>query len=139
MLAPIVHVLKPSFLGRHAPAAKPRRLHPTSYLDGLRGVAALFVVFAHYEATYFSFLNPAWHASDDNAGGAQSRNNNVLQLPILRTIYSSRFMVAIFFVISGHVLSQKAIGRSAEAPIFRCQRFFNLESITGNLNTENTR
>jgi hypothetical protein len=138
ILSPILHTLKPSFLGRHAPAAKPRRLHPTSYLDGLRGVAALFVVFAHYEATYFPFLNPAWHASDDNTGGVPSRNNHVLQFPILRTIYSSRFMVAIFFVISGHVLSQKAIGGSAEALIMRCQQFFSLESITGNLNTENT-
>ena len=100
-------IFKPSFLGRND--KKPRKLHSTSYLDGLRGVAALFVVFAHYEATYFPFLNPGWHFPSDT-DGEESINNSILQFPIIRTFYSGRFMVGIFFVISGFVLSQKALG-----------------------------
>jgi hypothetical protein len=59
----ILAALIPSFLGFSSEAAAPRKLQRTSYLDGLRGVAALCVVIAHYEATYFPSLNPAWHAS----------------------------------------------------------------------------
>ncbi|KAH8585898.1 acyltransferase family-domain-containing protein, partial [Bisporella sp. PMI_857] len=117
ILSPILATLKPSFLRRSSHTVEPRRLHRTSYLDGLRGVAALFVVFAHYEATYFPSLNPAWHAgfaADASVGGAEGvehhNNNNFLQLPIVRAMYAGPFMVAIFFVISGHVLSQKALG-----------------------------
>ncbi len=100
-------VFKPSFLGRND--NPPRKLHATSYLDGLRGVAALFVVFAHYQATFFSFLGDGWHVPPDTDGG-ESVNNNILQFPIIRTFYSGHFMVGIFFVISGYVLSQKALG-----------------------------
>ena len=40
----------PSFLqGRHArEQIRPAKLHPTAYLDGMRGLAALFVYFCHY-------------------------------------------------------------------------------------------
>jgi peptidoglycan/LPS O-acetylase OafA/YrhL len=109
--------LQPSFLRRASPTAEPRRLHPTSYLDGLRGVAALFVVFAHYEATNFPSLNPPWHGVDSSNETTQGveppKNDNLLQLPIVRAIYTGPFMVSIFFVISGHVLSQKALGECA--------------------------
>jgi peptidoglycan/LPS O-acetylase OafA/YrhL len=111
MVLSILSSLKPSFL-RPAPTAKRRQLHRTSYLDGLRGVAALFVVFAHYEATYFPSLDLAWHAGC--VVGVESaecqQESSVLQLPIVRGLYNGPFMVAIFFVISGHVLSQKALG-----------------------------
>ena len=118
LFSPILASLKPSFLRSPSPTTKPQQ-HRTSYLDGLRGVAALFVVFAHYEATYFPSLNPAWHAGDASVvEGAQAvtpnKNNNLLQLPIIRAIYTGPFMVAIFFVISGHVLSQKALGKSPD-------------------------
>ncbi|RDW85201.1 hypothetical protein BP6252_02791 [Coleophoma cylindrospora] len=110
--APTVHrsflaALKPSFLGRRH--LKPRTLYPTSYLDGLRGVAALFVVFNHYVAQYFPYLSHGW-GSGDGSNAAQGKNDRIIQLPILRTVYSGRFMVTIFFVISGYVLSHKALG-----------------------------
>lgn len=43
--------LLPSFV-RPSVRRAPRKLFPTSYLDGLRGVAALFVVMHHYALTY---------------------------------------------------------------------------------------
>ncbi|KAK4148541.1 acyltransferase family-domain-containing protein [Chaetomidium leptoderma] len=36
------------------------RLHPTSYLDGLRGIAAIIVFFCHYTETNFPWLTPAY-------------------------------------------------------------------------------
>lgn len=116
-LSQILAPLKPSFLRGSSSAAKPPRLHRTSYLDGLRGVAALFVVFAHYEATYFPSLDAAWHAGisrdagvEDAQSGEHQSNSNLLQLPIIRAVYKGPFMVAIFFVVSGQVLSQKPLG-----------------------------
>jgi len=101
--------LKPSFLGRHR--RKPRTLYPTSYLDGLRGVAALFVVFNHYVAQYFPYITYGW-MSGDGSDSVRGYNNRLVQLPIIRAIYSGTFMVTIFFVISGYVLSHKALGET---------------------------
>lgn len=117
--------LKPSFLHRNSTSNKPRRIYRTSYLDGLRGVAALFVVIAHYEATYFPFLAGAFHEGKpkearEKRPPPRPSNNNLLQLPIVRTIYSGPFMVSIFFVISGYVLSQKALGESATRLLMGC-------------------
>lgn len=92
--------LKPSFLTRRI-GAKPRKIHPTSYLDGLRGVAALFVVINHYVSQFWPHMS---------FGYGSPGHVRFLQLPILRTFYSGRWMVTIFFVISGYVLSHRALG-----------------------------
>jgi hypothetical protein len=99
--------LKPSFLGRHP--SKARSLHPTSYLDGLRGVASLFVVITHYVAQFFPYLTHGW-ASGDGSDPEQGDNRRLIQLPIVRGVFAGRFMVTIFFVISGYVLSHRALG-----------------------------
>lgn len=103
--------LVPSFLVPHSQQSpRPRNLHPTSYLDGLRGVAALFVVLAHYQATFFPYLGVGWHQKEQWADGTEKKNNYLVQFPIIRTFYAARFMVTIFFVISGYVLSSKSLG-----------------------------
>jgi peptidoglycan/LPS O-acetylase OafA/YrhL len=102
-LRPAMAVLKPSFLSQRR---KPRKLHPTSYLDGLRGVAALFVCGAHYVSQYFPYLEPGWGSTE----GEAATRNYLIQLPIIRVVYSGKFMVMIFFVISGYVLSHKSLG-----------------------------
>ncbi|RFU30728.1 hypothetical protein B7463_g5602, partial [Scytalidium lignicola] len=83
---------------------KPQRLYPTSYLDGLRGVASLIVFFCHYtEGNMGSYTHSYGLPKDAKV------HSSPLQLPFLRVLYSGRPMVHIFFVISGFVLSYKPL------------------------------
>ncbi|CAI4214057.1 unnamed protein product [Parascedosporium putredinis] len=73
-------------------------LHPTSYLDGLRGLAACAVFAFHYtDYNHKSFL--------PHYGGNGDAGSSLIQLPFLRLIYSGAPMVHVFFVISGFALS----------------------------------
>jgi peptidoglycan/LPS O-acetylase OafA/YrhL len=78
------------------------RLHPTSYLDGLRGIAAIIVFFCHYTENNFAALTPSY-------GIDPKKPSSWLQLPYARIIFSGRPMVHIFFVVSGFALSYKPI------------------------------
>ncbi|KAK0630026.1 acyltransferase 3 [Bombardia bombarda] len=78
------------------------KVHPTSYLDGLRGIASVIVFFCHYTEENFRPLTRAYGVDDDGLSGW-------IQLPFVRMIFSGRPMVHIFFVISGFVLSYKPI------------------------------
>ena len=93
----------PSFTHRFfihtAPEKEVRR--PTDYLDGMRGVASLFVFFDHYFGSlYYGVMSHGF--GDEN-------NWNIFELPFIKVIYGGGAMVAIFFVISGYVLSQRCI------------------------------
>ncbi|CAD6591163.1 MAG: hypothetical protein ASARMPREDX12_005011 [Alectoria sarmentosa] len=81
---------------------KPPQLHPTSYLDGLRGIAS-FIVFVHH---FTNWVKPylAYYGVD-----TEKRPSSLVQLPFVRVIYSGRPMVHVFFVISGFVLSRKPL------------------------------
>ncbi|CAJ2502302.1 Uu.00g096960.m01.CDS01 [Anthostomella pinea] len=70
--------------------------HPTAYLDGMRGLAALFVVFCHYAYTSF-VIATGW--------GVDGANRELLRLPFVRLLYSGPSMVCVFFVVSGYALS----------------------------------
>ncbi|KAI1380668.1 acyltransferase [Hypoxylon crocopeplum] len=74
------------------------KLHPTAYLDGMRGLAALFVFFCHYFYTAFRIAE-GW--------GHENANYEIWRLPFVRLLYSGPSMVCIFFVISGYALSLK--------------------------------
>ncbi|EPE08638.1 acetyl transferase [Ophiostoma piceae UAMH 11346] len=96
-------VLVPSFLkpaDKNAPSD--RRLHPTAWLDGMRGVAALFVVMCHSSVLCFN-----WHIH--NGWGISDTEHWFIQLPIIRLVVSGPPQVAIFFVVSGYALSYKPL------------------------------
>jgi peptidoglycan/LPS O-acetylase OafA/YrhL len=73
-----------------------------AYLDGLRGVAALFVFFHHFLLTFYS----AYFTFDPAA-----TNLHNLDIQFGQSVFSvfanGRFCVEIFFVLSGYVLSRK--------------------------------
>ena len=69
----------------------------TSYLNGLRGIAALIVAIQHNTNEYFPFNHRGY--------GDQPNDTHFTQLPFVRLILHGSFMVAIFFVISGFALS----------------------------------
>jgi peptidoglycan/LPS O-acetylase OafA/YrhL len=95
--------LLPSFLQPRLFTITARNSHrpcPTAYLDGIRGLAALFVVFCHYSYTCF-VIAEGW--------GYKDRNHHFLRLPIIRLLYSGEPMVAVLFVVSGYALSVKPL------------------------------
>ncbi|KAK4207036.1 acyltransferase 3 [Rhypophila decipiens] len=99
-----VRQILPSFVADAIfPDHKPNyKLHPTSYLDGLRGIASFIVFFCHYTENNWSALTPSYGLEPD-------KSDSFVQLPYFRIIFSGRPMVHIFFVISGFVLSYKPI------------------------------
>ena len=100
-----ISVLCISLLPQIAPSYEPEDLlntkHRTSYMDGLRGVAALIVFIQHWVLYQFPDLR---------AGYSTDKNNILLfQLPFFRIITAGSGAVSIFFVISGFVLSSSSI------------------------------
>ncbi|KAI9743710.1 MAG: hypothetical protein M1818_003026 [Claussenomyces sp. TS43310] len=78
------------------------KITPTTYLNGLRGVAAFFVFCHHYLMEYYRDIT-------FYAYGTRSEDNYLIQLPFISLIHSGSFMVAIFFILSGYVLSYKTV------------------------------
>lgn len=96
--------LLPSFL---RPRASPCATSTTksskcaiAALDGLRGIACLFVFNEHFTYNYSHNLLYGY--------GVEGRRS-VVQWPFIRVFWSGFSMVAIFFVISGYVLSYKPL------------------------------
>ena len=96
--------LLPSFVQKRITGeiAKPEKIHPSSHLDGLRGLAAFFVFLCHL--TYNCFIITYGFGLGDDGD-----NYHLLQLPIIRLLYSGPPMVSIFFVVSGYALSLKPL------------------------------
>ncbi|KAF6842600.1 hard surface induced protein 3 [Colletotrichum musicola] len=91
--------LVPSCLGPKENETKP--LRPTAWLDGLRGIAALCVVFVHCGLVWFSWdIQLAWTPDP-------SRRWWLYQLPILRLVVSGLGPVCVFFVVSGYTISHR--------------------------------
>ncbi|EFQ31730.1 acyltransferase [Colletotrichum graminicola M1.001] len=107
--------LLPSFLARKLghvdeDAAIPAATS-TSYLNGLRGLAALLVAISHYMSDHM-WVNRSW--------GQTPADYHLAQLPFVRLVYSGVFMVCVFFVLSGFALTYSPlkkchVGQSADA------------------------
>lgn len=97
---PSVGALKPSFLDRTTNAKPP---HPTVWLDGLRGFAAFFVFVYHFQHLFHTkyLLGYASNEGKDD--------HWLIQLPIIRLIFTGGPMVSVFWVLSGVSLSLKPI------------------------------
>jgi peptidoglycan/LPS O-acetylase OafA/YrhL len=105
LLQRVAFGLLPSFVQQkiRPGLTKTQRLHATSYLDGLRGVASFVVFMGHYTEENLGWYTEPYGLYEDGA------RSSPLQLPFVRAIYSARPMVHIFFIISGYVLSYKPL------------------------------
>ncbi|KAL6411586.1 hypothetical protein AUP68_05302 [Ilyonectria robusta] len=93
--------LVPSFLQGRSMREKirPAKLGPTAYLDGMRGIAALFVYFCHYLYQCYR-IGFSW--------GFEG-NYNFMRFPFIRLYCAGPAAVCVFFVISGYALSYRPI------------------------------
>ena len=85
----------------------PKRISPnssrkrsTEYLDGLRGLASLFVFNFHWAKKGYPNASRGW--------GFEGQTS-ILQMPFIKTFMAGHAMVPIFFVISGYVLSHRFV------------------------------
>jgi peptidoglycan/LPS O-acetylase OafA/YrhL len=103
----ILIFLLPTFL---QPSSDPRtpskRPHPTAWLDGMRGLAALMVFLYHLS-----------YSTHDVYTAYIPSHKEFLRLPLIRSFYNGNFMVSIFFVISGFALSWKPVMQMRKAEI----------------------
>jgi peptidoglycan/LPS O-acetylase OafA/YrhL len=84
----------------------PRQLRPTAYLDGLRGFAAFLVYIHHHELWAHSLRDTLIFES----GFGYEGRYFFATLPGIRTFFTGGHMaVAVFYVISGYVLSVKPL------------------------------
>lgn len=103
MLSKLGVFLTPSFLQHLVGGREPEnpKLHAIAALDGVRGWACLLVFNFHFLFTYTWKVAVGWGFAGENFG--------ILHLPIIHLLISGHIMVAIFFVLSGYVLSYKPL------------------------------
>ncbi|KAF2401827.1 hypothetical protein EJ06DRAFT_362847 [Trichodelitschia bisporula] len=93
--------LLPSYFQSRTADVKPFRITTTSALDGIRGIAALFVFCFHLLFSYQQFIEYGYGQSDQNM--------RLVQFPFLSIFHRGHSMVAVFFVVGGYVLSLKPL------------------------------
>lgn len=99
-------IVRPEFIALR-PGSPKKLLRRTAWLDGLRGFAA-FMVLLHHNQLWAHDIHG--NSVFENSFGYQGRHY-FAALPFIRHFFSGgHFAVAIFFVISGYVLSVKSLG-----------------------------
>lgn len=100
-------LIRPSILTPRDPSQESKPLRRTSYLDGLRGFAALIVYWGHHQLWARDVMGAG--AILENAWGYENRWFFAC-LPGIRLLFSGGHLaVTVFFVISGYVLSAKPL------------------------------
>lgn len=113
MLLACLKALLPSFLLAESDPSQsliPKR-RPTSYLDGLKGLASWIVFNTHLSPLLSRRMGAGW-GHDDNS-------KTFLQLPFVHLFHAGGFPIHIFFVINGAILSfstVKAMDLSPQDP-----------------------
>ncbi|KAJ5887820.1 hypothetical protein N7495_007861 [Penicillium taxi] len=79
----------------------PNRVCPSTWADGLRGLAAIFVVASHTSLSFATFLIPP--------SFAETGKSSLFQRPFFRLVIQGQAWVAIFFILLGFVNSLKAV------------------------------
>lgn len=97
-----------------------------SAADGLRGAAAIAVVFCHFFIAFFplGFVNIYPGSATENA--KESLITDILSAPLISFLWNGKLAVSIFFVLSGYVLI-KAFNETGDVNILRARaakRFF---------------
>lgn len=91
------------------PERSDKPLRPTAYLDGLRGFAAFLVYWHHHELFCHASTDGALFARFEHAWGWKGHFHFVT-FPWVRNFFSGgHIAVAVFYVISGYVLSVKPL------------------------------
>ncbi|KAH6644310.1 acyltransferase family-domain-containing protein [Boeremia exigua] len=99
-------IVRPEFLALR-PSSPKKLVRRTAWLDGLRGFAA-FLVYLHHHQLWSHDIHG--NSVFENSFGYNHRHY-FAALPFVRHFFSGgHFAVAIFFVISGYVLSVKPLG-----------------------------
>ncbi len=83
--------------------------------DGLRGFAALNVVFAHFVAAFLPNLLHYNYPTVFKQMQNPSMLYEIVQFPLISIIYNGHLAVIIFFVLSGYVLTISAFNNNYEA------------------------
>ncbi|GJC77676.1 hypothetical protein ColLi_00514 [Colletotrichum liriopes] len=100
-------LLLPSFLSRALGHVDEDGAIPmasaTSYLNGLRGLASFIVTIGHNTDDYL-WIYRGWGETDED--------RYLVQLPFIRLAFCGIYMVTIFFVISGFVLTYSPLKKS---------------------------
>jgi peptidoglycan/LPS O-acetylase OafA/YrhL len=76
------------------------------WADGIRGLAAITVIFQHFINTFFPKMNGAYLPND-------SEGWQFMTYPMLRSIYAGNFSVHVFFVLSGIVVPFRYLVKGA--------------------------
>lgn len=90
--------------------------------EGLRGLAALSVFFAHFFLAFFPLGFTHFFPWVALPGARPGITEQVLAAPFLNVLWSGRFPVCIFFVLSGYVLTN-GYERTADANVLRSLAF----------------
>lgn len=102
-----LEAVRPEFLSLRPGSPKAKSIRPTAWLDGLRGFAAFLVYIHHNQLWAHGGLG---NLVFESAFGYEGRHY-FAALPFVRLGFAGgHFAVAIFFVISGYVLSLKSMG-----------------------------
>ncbi|ETS78561.1 hypothetical protein PFICI_10623 [Pestalotiopsis fici W106-1] len=96
----------------HTTRPRPKKTHSTSYLDGLRGLAALAVLGYHFTDYNLKFFHPGYGVEE---------SSSLLQLPYVRLLYAGKPMVHLFFVVSGFALSIRPLQQLVAGQHDECQ------------------